>query len=156
MDYKAAFQYHLERNADVTLISTNIEQLGAEHDGCFRIEADEFGWVHEITNEKTNRRLFTGVYIINKELLLSLVDQCIARHQDYLFIDGIKQNLTELNVQHFEYDGYSAFINTIESYYRHNMNLLSEANYKELFYKQPFVRTKVSNQPRHLIVKVQM
>ncbi|MBS4208617.1 glucose-1-phosphate adenylyltransferase subunit GlgD [Bacillus sp. FJAT-50079] len=147
MDYKAAFQYHLERNADITLISTNVESLRSEHDPYFRIEADEFGWVHDITNDKTNSQIFTGVYIINKELLMSLVDQCIARHQDYLFIHGIKHNLPDLKIQHFQYDGYSAFINSIESYYRHNMNLLTEENYRALFYKQPFVRTKVSNQP---------
>src|SRR5699024_2848904 len=34
-----------------------------------------------------------------------------------------------------------------ESYYRHNMNLLTGDNYRELFYKKPFIRTKIGSQP---------
>lgn len=146
-DYQEAFQYHLDRKADITLVSTRVDALSAEHDQYFRIEADEAGWVNNITNDKSNPQLFTGVYIINKELLMDLVDQCIAHHKDHFFIHGIKDKLTELKIQTYEYFGYSAFINSIESFYRHNMNLLSEENYQELFYKQPFIRTKIGNQP---------
>ncbi|MBS4175963.1 glucose-1-phosphate adenylyltransferase subunit GlgD [Lederbergia citrea] len=146
-DYKEAFQFHLDRGADVTLISTHVETFDTEHDSCFRIEADEDGWVKDITNDKKNPKLFTGVYIINKELLMDLVDQCIAHHQDHFFIHGIKDNLSGLKIQTYQYNGYCAFINTIESYYRHNMNLLSEDNFRDLFYKEPFIRTKVGNQP---------
>lgn len=146
-NYQEAFKSHLDQGADVTLISTRVEKLDSEHDSCFRIEADESGRVKQITNDKTNHQLFSGVYIINKELLMDLVDQCIAHNQDHFFVHGIKDKLSELKVQTYEYDGYSAYVNSIESYYRHNMNLLSEDNYYELFYKQPFIRTKIGNQP---------
>lgn len=146
-DYKDAFQYHLDRKADVTLISTNVDQLNTEHELCFRIDTDEGGWVTELTNDKQNPQLFTGVYIIGKELLLSLVDQCIARHQDHFFIHGIKERLPELNVQTYQNKGYGIFVNSIESYFRHNMSLLKEENYRSLFYQKPFIRTKIGSQP---------
>jgi glucose-1-phosphate adenylyltransferase len=47
----------------------------------------------------------------------------------------------------YRHRGYGAFINSIESYYRQNMNLLTEDNYLELFFNPPFVRTKVSSNP---------
>ncbi|MBS4194067.1 glucose-1-phosphate adenylyltransferase subunit GlgD [Lederbergia citri] len=147
MDYKDAFAYHLERDADVTLVTTRIDHEQPEHEICFRVDSDDMGWVKNMTNDRSNPMLFTGVYIINKDMLLKIVDQCIAHHRDTFFTHGIKENLSQLKVQTYEYKGYSAFINTIESYYRHNMNLLNEENYKALFYKKPFVRTKVGSSP---------
>ncbi|MFD1851727.1 glucose-1-phosphate adenylyltransferase subunit GlgD [Oceanobacillus bengalensis] len=144
-DYKEAFNLHVERNADVTLVSTKVEELKDEHTPSYRIEADDLGWVQHITNDRKNPKVFTGVYIINKELLIDLVDHCIAYGHDNFFVHGIKERLSELKIQTYQYRGYSAFINTIESFYRHNMNLLSEDNYKELFYKPTYIRTKVSN-----------
>ncbi|UTR10629.1 glucose-1-phosphate adenylyltransferase subunit GlgD [Evansella sp. LMS18] len=146
-DYKEAFQYHLDRNADVTLISTEVETLLPEHNSCLKLSTDGDGWVTHITNDKKNKLAYSGVYILSKDLLMELVDDCIAHHKDNFFIHGIKEKLGELNIQTYKYEGYSAFINSIESYYRHNMNLLNEEEYIELFYKEPFIRTKISNQP---------
>ncbi|MBU9713807.1 glucose-1-phosphate adenylyltransferase subunit GlgD [Evansella tamaricis] len=146
-DYQDAFTSHLESEADVTLITTKVDVLDREHDPCLRIELNDEGYVSDLTNEKTNPHLFSGVYIINKDLLLDLVDQCIAHHKDHFFFHGIKENLSRLKVQVYEHVGYSAFINSIESFYRHNMNLLKSENYKSLFYKNTFIRTKISNEP---------
>ena len=34
-DYQDAFKSHLDQKADVTLISTHVEELNTEHDSCF-------------------------------------------------------------------------------------------------------------------------
>ncbi|WP_085993594.1 glucose-1-phosphate adenylyltransferase subunit GlgD [Oceanobacillus senegalensis] len=146
-DYKDAFQLHINRGADVTLVSTMMEDLQEEHTPYFRIQADDLGWVQNITNERHNPLLFTGTYIINKSLLMKLVDECIAYHQDNFFVHGIQERLSQLKVQTYRHKGYGVFINSIESYYRHNMELLNEDNYQDLFYKPHFVRTKISNYP---------
>jgi len=146
-DYQEAFEFHLDRKVDVTLISARVENLEKEHNPYCRIEADEEDWVQNITNDKKNKEIFTGIYIINKELLLELVDQCIAYGRDNFFTHGIRENLSRLNVQTYHYEGYHAFINTIEGFYRENMNLLSEENYMELFHKPQIIRTKVSDNP---------
>ncbi|TMW71776.1 glucose-1-phosphate adenylyltransferase subunit GlgD [Alteribacter natronophilus] len=146
-DYQEAFEYHLERKADVTLITTRVQNFEKEHEASLRIEQDDRGWVHNLTNEHSNPHLFTGVYIISKELLMKLVDECIAHHKGHFFLDGIKANLGDLNVQTYEHVGYTAFINSVESFFRNNMNLLNPDNYKELFYKNAFIKTKISNEP---------
>lgn len=146
-NYLKAFDYHIERGADVTLISTHVDEFKAEHECCLRIVADEDGWVKELTHDKQNPELFTSVYIINKDVLMNLVDDCIAHHQDNFFVNGIKDRLNDLKVQTYWNEGYGEFVNTIESYYRHNMNLLDSKNYQDLFYNLPYVRTKIGNQP---------
>ncbi|WP_077624286.1 glucose-1-phosphate adenylyltransferase subunit GlgD [Sediminibacillus massiliensis] len=146
-DYQDAFQFHLDRQADITLISATYDELYPEHDSCLKITSDEGGWVNNLSNDPYNHRIFTGVYIISKKLLLELVDECIAHYKDHFFIDAIKANLDRLNVQVYETNGYSAVINSIESFYRHNMNLLDTENFESLFYNNALVMTKIGNQP---------
>ncbi|WP_280769971.1 glucose-1-phosphate adenylyltransferase subunit GlgD [Salipaludibacillus daqingensis] len=146
-NYKKAFEYHLERDADVTCVSTHVEEFKPEHVSQLRIENNDEDWVTNFTNDQQNPHLFTGVYIIKKEILMKLVDECIAYHKDHFFFDGIKANLDKLKVQFYSYEGYSAFINSVESFYRHNLNLLNPENYKSLFFKNQFVLTKISNEP---------
>ncbi|MFC3041733.1 glucose-1-phosphate adenylyltransferase subunit GlgD [Virgibacillus xinjiangensis] len=146
-DYQEAFQFHLDRQADVTLISVEVDTLREEHEPYLRLETDDLNWVRGLTNDKRNPRIFTGVYIIHKELLMELADHCIAYDRDHFFLHGIKEKLDELRVQTFAHQGYSAFVNNVDSYYQHNMNLLDEENYRNLFHQQHIVRTKVSNNP---------
>lgn len=146
-DYKDAFKYHLEQEADVTLITTDVKKILPEHYPYFRVEANQKGQVTEITNDQSNSELFTGVYIINKDLLMKLVDECIAYHKDNFFVCGVKDKLADLKIQRYEHSGYSAFINSIESFYRQNMNLLEEDNYRDLFFGNNLIRTKISSNP---------
>ncbi|MDG5787879.1 glucose-1-phosphate adenylyltransferase subunit GlgD [Evansella sp. AB-P1] len=146
-DYQEAFQHHLKTNAEITLIYTKVDQFSDEHSPCLRAELDEDGWVTNLTNDKTNPCIYTGVYIINKDLLIGLVDDCIAHHKDHFFQHGIKDNISKLKVQTFEHKGYCAFINSVDSFFKHNMDLLSMDNYKSLFYKDSFIKTKNSNEP---------
>ncbi|WP_062049781.1 glucose-1-phosphate adenylyltransferase subunit GlgD [Bacillus sp. JCM 19034] len=146
-DYKEAFLHHLKTNADVTLITTLIKDKYPEHHSYKRVELNENHLVKNITNDANNPLLFTGVYIITKTKLMELIDKCIAYHKDQFFVNGIIDNLNTLNVQTYEHQGYNAIIQSIESYYRHNMDLLSADLYKNLFYQDPFILTKISNEP---------
>lgn len=146
-DYKEAFRQHLEHGAEVTLITTVVDDIQPEHYPYSRVESGREGWVEQITGDQRNQELFTGVYIINKDVLMELVDECIAYSKDNFFEHGIRSRINELKVRKFEQQGYSAFINTIESFYRQNMNLLSKENYSHLFLKENLVRTKISNNP---------
>ncbi|SES34994.1 glucose-1-phosphate adenylyltransferase subunit GlgD [Salipaludibacillus aurantiacus] len=145
--YEKAFNHHLENDADVTCITTRVNEFKPEHVSQLRVEHDEDGKILNLTNDQQNPHVFTGVYIIKKDVLLKLVDECIAYHKDHFFFNGIKENLHRLNVQFYRYEGYSAFVNSIESFFRQNMNLLRPENYKALFFKNQFVRTKISNEP---------
>ncbi|QKS72104.1 glucose-1-phosphate adenylyltransferase subunit GlgD [Paenalkalicoccus suaedae] len=146
-DYDAAFAYHLERDADVTCISVGVNECLPEHASQLRIEASSDGWIQKLTNDLQNQHVFTGVYIIKKEVLMKLIDECIAYHKDHFFLNGVNSNLDSLKVQYFKYEGYSIFVNSVESFFRHNMNLLKPTTYKGLFFQNSFVHTKISNEP---------
>ncbi|ADH98763.1 glucose-1-phosphate adenylyltransferase subunit GlgD [Salisediminibacterium selenitireducens] len=142
-----AYEYHLERDADVTVIQTNVPEPGDEHRQLLRIESDEDGWVKGFSSDPANSKVFTNVYIIKKEVLLQLVDFCIAYHKDNFFLDGVRGKLPDLKIQHYSFNGYGMFINSIQSYYKNNLSLLQPDNYKKLFFKNQLIKTKLSNEP---------
>ncbi|MFD1336780.1 glucose-1-phosphate adenylyltransferase subunit GlgD [Oceanobacillus iheyensis] len=144
-DYKEALEQHIKEQADVTLITVREEELSKEHESNLRVECDYIHRVQALTNDKSNPEIFTGVYIINKDLLIELVDNCIAYHKDHFFHTAIMEKLGDLRVFRFRQEGYHAFINSVESFYKHNMKLLQEDSYQQLFLNNHFVRTKISN-----------
>lgn len=144
--YQDLFQHHLDHKADVTLLTTTYEELMPEHDQCMKVTTDDNGSVLCLSNDIKEQSIFTGVYIMHKDLLLELVQNCIAHYKSHFFLDGIKANIERLNIQAYHYDGYSAIINSIGSYYRENMKLLEKNHYKQLFLSGEHVLTKVSNQ----------
>ena len=144
--YDDLFQRHLDHKADVTLLTTSYDTPLPEHDDCMKVDIDEDGWVTDLSNDRKKQRIFSGVYVIHKALLLDIVKDCIAHYKDHFFLDGIKANLENLNVQSYHYDGYSAIVNSVNSYYRQNMKLLDTTAYKDLFFTGEHVLTKVGNQ----------
>ncbi|WP_112180566.1 MULTISPECIES: glucose-1-phosphate adenylyltransferase subunit GlgD [Paraliobacillus] len=144
--YHDLFQFHLERKADVTLLTTTYENLLPEHGACMKVDKDADAWVTGLSNDSKNPCVFTGVYVLHRDLLLQLVDECIAHYKGHFFLDGIKANLDRLHIQSYQYDGYSAIVNSVSSYYRNNMALLDDKAYKKLFFTGEHVLTKVGNQ----------
>ncbi|MFZ3576854.1 glucose-1-phosphate adenylyltransferase subunit GlgD [Virgibacillus sp. DJP39] len=144
--YHDMFQRHLDTGADVTLLTTTYENLLPEHNPCIKVKVDADNWVTSLQSDPTNPHVFTGVYVLRKSLLLDLVDECIADYKSHFFMDGIKANLSKLNIQTYHYDGYSSIINSIESYFRQNMELLEKESYQRLFSKDEHVMTKIGNQ----------
>lgn len=145
--YKKAFDKHLETGADVTLITTEAYPETEGEITRLRPETDEQGRVHSLTNDPNNTNLFTDVYILHKELLIDLVDECIAQGKEHFFNDAIKAKLDQLYVQTYHYQGISAFIDSLESFYKQNMNLLSASKYEQMCLHSNPVSTKNSTEP---------
>lgn len=144
--YHDLFQQHLESGADVTLLTVTYDPLLLEHNACIKVGVDEHGAVQSLSHDPKNSRIFSGVYVMSKSLLLDIVDECIANYKNHFFFDGIKANLARLNIHSYHYEGYSSIVNSIDSYYRQNMALLDTTTYGHLFPDGQRVLTKIGNQ----------
>jgi glucose-1-phosphate adenylyltransferase len=65
---------------------------------------------------------------------------------EHLAKDGIIKNLKHLKVYSFPYEGYTANINSVKSYYKHNMELLKPEVWKELFFNNGYIYTRSRDQ----------
>ncbi len=142
VDYKDVYAYHLEKGADITVVYKKVDELRPEHGACRRVEVDENGFVTDIHQDRSHTNIYVETFIMSKELYLEQVNYCIAHGKSYFFRDVIQSNPNRLKIAGYEYKGYNAVINSVESYYRNSMDLLCPDNYQQLFRENP-VQTKI-------------
>ncbi|OIJ15290.1 glucose-1-phosphate adenylyltransferase subunit GlgD [Anaerobacillus arseniciselenatis] len=147
VDYEDAYQQHLQSGADVTVIYKKVDRLETEHKQCQKLDVQADGRVLEITNEEYNNNIYMNMYIINKSFLLQLLEEGIAYGASHFFNDCIASKVKSLNIQAYEYTGVHSVINSVESYYKGNLQLLDRKFYQDLFDKELTVFTKVKDEP---------
>lgn len=136
------YQAHLASGADITAICTS-NVNGPGDAAYFRLSND--GRITETlyplhNPEGCHRSL--EVYILSKQLLLDLVDECIS-HDQVSFRGAVLQAKAHtLHLQSYVWDGYAAQIRTLKGYYIRSMELLDPAIRREVFPKDRPIFTK--------------
>jgi len=145
-----AMDYHLSHEADITVFYNKMEPHKIkELTTCAVLDVDKKGQVVglEINPRLPRANLISmNIYITNKALLETLVDECIAQGLDDFESGALRRNLTNLRVFGYEYGGYVARIDTVRSYYKYNMELLNRDVINELFAPDIPVYTKVKDE----------
>lgn len=151
-DFNAMIEEHIASGADVS-IAYNEQELpeyflkkdGAVNDLYYTLELDEANRVNNIyvnMNTKGIHNYSMNLYVVDRELLIDLINTAFVRGQSYFERDVLLPQLDRLNVHGFKFDGYVARINNIKSYFDENMKLLDDANLNGLFGPAP-VYTKI-------------
>lgn len=86
------------------------------------------------------------MYIMSKDLLISMVDYAAA-HSMSSFGDTLMTMRGRLRVSTYVYHGYAARIHSVNSYFRHSMDLLDPAVRADLFCPERPIRTKDQSNP---------
>ena len=145
LSLEQAFQYHLSIGADVTVIGRDWPDSG--RGPCLSVDDDgRITGICEPGEVLPYDLQPLGFFILSKSLLGELVRKCYAAGSRDLFADGILQNLAELKVFGFRHTGYSAIIDSIASYYHHQLELLKPSVWQDLFFRYGIVYTKVRDE----------
>lgn len=141
---------HIETGADISVMVKKMPSGSVT-------ELQKFGQVMIDNNDriidyaqKPERKISDvcsmNVFIIKRELLISLIQDCIA-HGNYDFIvDIILKNLDKLKVFGFYYDGYFKNLYNVADFYAFNMDLLNPSLLHELFVRRGKIYTKVKDE----------
>lgn len=146
IDYQDVLQEHKDSGADVTVIYKKVDELYQEHQRAHKLDIDEDNRVTAIHNDHSNTNVYMDMYIIEKNYLYDLIEECIAHGCSHFFLDGIKAKLPEIKINAYEYHGTHALINSVESYYRNSAKLLNAEDHDELFKGDAPVFTKIKNE----------
>lgn len=141
-DFKAMLNAHIESGADITLAYAQeeipkglIKPFDVNKDLYYTLDIED-GRVKEIQiNPETPgiQNLSMNIYIIERELLISLVGAAFVRGHVYFERDIVAPQLDRMNVQAYKFEGYLARISSMKSYFDENMKLLDEDNLDALF-----------------------
>lgn len=147
IDFEKVIEFHLEREADITVVCKQQEELLGK---ARRVRMNEEGRITAIQDHYG--RMASDIhsmemYVMHKDLLLELVETSLAQGQDHLVRHAIFSRLDKLNVYGYMYEGYLGVVNTLSSYYHNSMNLLDSDVWKGLFYQPGPIFTKVKDEP---------
>ncbi len=149
--YKKALAFHKEMNADITILYNCEENLDpAEAQNYTFLETDETGRVTDIMKNHPHpatKNVSMATLIIERTLLMSLVEDCFAHGEHDFTMDVLIKKLNTLRIFGYKFDGYVGRVNSVNSYFKNNMNVLNTAIRKELFLAKDKIFTKVKDQP---------
>ena len=150
LDYRQALDFHKSTGAEITVLYTKANC--STHD-CVRTNVVELGENRQVINMKEYttsteyQNMSMKTFIMERKLLIELVKDCIARG-DYDFIKHcIIRNVNNYKVYGYHHQGYVARISSLQSYFKHSMDLLTPQIWKELFFKSGLIYTKVKDEP---------
>ena len=151
MQYNDLFDFHISKNADITVVyremtdflPEDLNQLGiitVNKTDSF-IEDFQEKPLHPFTKSGS-----MGIYFLKKDLLISLLEECAA-HGDYDFVkDIIIKKVGRLKIFGYRFDGYFRAMNTLGMYYRCNMDFLRLEIRSELLIENGKIYTKVKDE----------
>lgn len=150
LDYREALAAHKSTGADITILYTKANC--GTHD-CLRanmleIKADgQVSAIKEFKDSGGYQNMCMEMFIMEKRLLIELVNQCIS-YGDYDFVKHcIIKNSNKYKVYGYHHQGYVARISSLQSYFQHSMELLNPNVWKELFFKSGLIYTKAKDEP---------
>ncbi|UJF16528.1 glucose-1-phosphate adenylyltransferase subunit GlgD [Jeotgalibaca sp. MA1X17-3] len=153
MDYKRVLNQHLEAPGDITVVYKNIETNKIKKHPEERIlRMDQNGKllesypVKDYVYDEPTLPVSMNIYFLSVRKMLEI----IARSEEEgLRLDAdrlVSHYLKDYDVNPREYPSYLALVDSIESYYEANMELLDKEVFNELFNTRLPIMTKVKNE----------
>ncbi len=159
-DFKGMIKAHMESGADVTVVY-NEQELP---ESLLKSTSNDKGFYYTLQIEDGRvTRMFVNarepgvqnfgmnIYLIERELLIDLVNTAFVHGQEYFERDVLLPKLNKLNVQAYKYNGYVARIADMKSYFDENMKLLDDYNLDALFSGAPiYTKIRDDNPTRYI------
>ena len=148
LSYRKAFKFHQDMGADVTLL---YKEHAEDEELVQRsiVDCQGNGRITDMAINPSNPlscKVSLEMYIMNKDLLVGLIKDCQARGGLDFIKDILIKNIGTLKMYGYPYKGYVAHVDSVKSYYKHNMELLRPEKWEELFFKSGLVYTKVKDE----------
>jgi glucose-1-phosphate adenylyltransferase len=148
MDYQKLLEYHVKKGSDITIVTKkaderqNPQDFGVmEFDNEMRLTSFE-----EKPIEPKSDNISLGIYVIQRSLLIKLLEAAIPNVQYDLVRDIILRNQKELNIFGYEFEGYWSTLNSVKAYMDTNMDFLKK-EVRDILATEPYILTKPSDDP---------
>lgn len=158
-DFKALMKAHAESGADVTIVYAKEEiphGLKQNNDVTnlyftLKMDGDRVNKIYINSKDEGVQNLSMNIYIMERELLMDLVNTAFVRGYKYFERDILAAKVDKLNIRGYEYTGYIARISDMRSYFEENMKLLKDENLDALFSGNPiYTKVRDDNPTRYI------
>jgi glucose-1-phosphate adenylyltransferase len=113
------------------------------------LDLDRRGYLRDMMvnpAKPSTTRCSLGVLVLDRELLIDLVSQSIARGEHDFSIEYLLKKYGQYKIKGYEFKGLTLRINSVSSYFSATMRLLEDSVRKDLFWSGLPVYTKVKDE----------
>ena len=137
MDYQKLLDRHIESRADITIVTcrkkVDDEDIGKE----ILIDADMLGHIEDVSEHTAAddgyHNVSMNIFVLKRTLLLNIIRDATAHGYSSFYHDIIGKNLRNYDYYIYNYEGYSANVNSMSAFYACNMDLLKPEIRAQLF-----------------------
>ncbi len=149
MDYNKALDSHIRNRADITVVTTTMQDW--DDPGRFgQVITDEDGRIVDFDEKpmvaRTNE-INCGIYVIRRRLLIELLETCIQEDRFDFVRDVIIRYRNLKRIYSYHLDSYWTNIASVRAYYRTNMDFLKPEIRKLFFRTGNGILTRVNDFP---------
>ena len=145
LDYSKVIEYHIKKNADITLVYHEHEVQKSHYYMTFETNKD--GKINEIEINPTAvgiKKNYINVMVARTSYLLRLIQDAIQHGYTSFGRDILSPSVKTLNLYAYKHEGYYASINSLNCFFEANMDLLDKKIRTEIFGDRA-VYTKVND-----------
>lgn len=160
IDYNAAAKFHEESGKAITILYKKVNCNDMNFKNCNVLNITGDNQVVSVGKNITPNQYLSGkniasdgtenismeTFIMDKETFISLLNNCIKTGYWSSINECIYKNIKDLDVNAYEFKGYLAYINSTQSYYKANMDILNLEVNKELFFNNGLIYTKIMDE----------
>lgn len=150
IDLSEVMHFHQEKKAHITMIYYRGEPSYSQSYASTYLKVDEEERIRGLEVSPPHpryRNTSMKMYLLEKSLLIDLINRCFSRGGTDLVRDGFARRIKDLRFYGYHHKGYVAHISSLKSYFYHSMDLLKEEVWKELFFENGLIYTKSKDDP---------
>lgn len=150
LDYNKVLEDHIAKGADITIVT---KDLAPQEDDISRFGVVKLGDNNRVEDfeEKPivaeTSTVSIGVYVIRRRQLIELLEACAAEGRTDFVKDILVRYKNIKKINAYRLESYWRNVGSVASYYRTNMDFLSQEVRDYFFRQQPGVYTKVEDLP---------
>lgn len=145
VDLTEVMKYHEKSDNDVTVVYKSVNNADKSFIDCDVLNIDEESnvlSVGENIGSAKDANVNMEIFLMRKDLFIEIIYDSIKTGLYSKVKKCIYRNLDKLKVKAYKFDGYLACINSLDAYYKANMDLLNGRINNELFFDNGPIYTK--------------
>lgn len=157
IDYQKILDRHIESRADITIVTQRKKISGDGIGKEILIDADMLGRIEDISGHTAAddgyHNVSMNIFVMKRVYLINVIRDALAHGYKSFYHDIIAKNMMHSEFYIYNYEGYSATINSLASFFEANMDLLKPEVREQLFempYHPVFTKVRSSAPTKYL------
>ena len=139
INYKNVIDFHVKTGADITAVYNEhyVDRETASHSILYNVSKN----TNRVEGVTVKPQHIEGVYkismntwVMRKDYMLSMLTEAVANGKSHFDRDILLAEVNNINIAGYEHKGYCAHINSVQNYFKYNMEMLEKEKRDELFF----------------------